>query len=232
MEDFLNRVFVEPFTGLVDRVLLFFPNLLVALFTLAVGVAGSFVLMKAVLKLLQAIGLDKRAEEWEIMKLLKQGGMSGGFSVLVARLVFWLVLIMYATISLGALQSPEVDTLISRFFQYLPSIFAAIVIIIAGSILSSFLGKAALVWSVNSGIGMAGLIGRLVKLTLMLLAVTMAMEQLGIARTTVLVMFAILFGGLILGLALAFGLGGKDIARDFLEKLATPKEKKDDIEHI
>ena len=232
MEDILNRVFVEPFAGFVDRLLRFFPNLLVALFALAVGVAVSFILMKIVQRLLQVLGLDKRAEEWEIMKLLKKGGVTGGFSLLLSRLVFWLVLIIFAAISLSGLNYPEVNTLISRFFLYLPIIFVAIFIIIVGSMLSNFLGKAALVWSVNSGIGMAGLIGRLVKLALMLLAATMAMEQLGIAQTTILIMFAILFGGLIFGLALAFGLGGKDIARDFLEKRTKPKEKEDEIEHI
>ena len=232
MDDFPNRVFVEPFAGIVDQIRLFIPNLLVALFVLAVGVAVSFILMKIARKLLQVLGLDKRAEAWELMKILKMGGASGGFSVLMSRLVFWFVLIMSAIISLHALKLPEMNTLILRLFLYLPNILVAIVIIIAGSMLSNFLGKAALVWSVNSGIGMAGLIGRLVKLTLMLLAVTMAMEQLGIAQTTILVLFAILFGGLILGLALAFGLGGKDIARDFLEKRGVSKEKDDEIEHI
>ncbi len=232
MEDFLNRVFVEPFAGPVDQLLHFIPDLMAAILLLVTGVAVSIILRALVLKLLQVLAVDKRSEAWEIMKLLKKGGVSGGFSALVSRLVFWVAAIFFFIVSLNALKLAEVNALLAQFFQYLPNIFVAIVIIVAGSMLSNFLGKAALVWSVNSGFSMAGYIGRLVRLAIMLLAVTMAMEQLGIVRTTLLVLFAILFGGIVFGLALAFGLGGKDIARDFLEKRTKPKEKKDEIEHL
>jgi len=64
----------------------------------------------------------------------------------------------------------------------------------------------------------------------------MAMEQLGIARGTVLAAFTIIFGGLVFALALAFGLGGKDIARKYLERRfkleETEQNQDDEIKHI
>jgi hypothetical protein len=60
----------------------------------------------------------------------------------------------------------------------------------------------------------------------------MALEQLGIGRGTIVIAFAVMFGGVVLALALAFGLGGKDIAKEYIEKKIKGEEKKDNIEHL
>jgi hypothetical protein len=79
----------------------------------------------------------------------------------------------------------------------------------------------------------AGLLARGVKILIFVFAFAMALEQLGIGRNIVVVAFTILFSGIVFALALAFGLGGKDIARDYLEKKFKEKEEdKDDIQHL
>jgi hypothetical protein len=65
-----------------------------------------------------------------------------------------------------------------------------------------------------------------------MLALTMALEQLGIGKETIVIAFAVMFGGAVLALALAFGLGGKDIAKEYIEKKIKGEEKKDNIEHL
>ena len=84
----------------------------------------------------------------------------------------------------------------------------------------------------NAGIRISGLIGKLVKFTLFMFAATMALEQLGIGRETVIIAFAIIFGGIVFALAIAFGLGGKDMAKNYMEKRLFKEEEKDDIEHL
>jgi len=78
------------------------------------------------------------------------------------------------------------------------------------------------------------MIGKAVKLTVFLFAATIALEQLGIGRETVIIAFAIIFGGIVLALAIAFGLGGRDLAREYLEKKIKKEtdEEKDEITHI
>jgi len=98
--------------------------------------------------------------------------------------------------------------------------------------LGNFFGRAALIASVNAGIKISGLIGRFVKFTVFILSGTMALEQLGIARGTIIISFAIIFGGIVLALAIAFGLGGRDIAKEYLEKKVKGEEKKDEINHL
>jgi hypothetical protein len=131
------------------------------------------------------------------------------------------------------LSIPTVEHLIDRMFLYLPNIFIAALILILGYILGNFFGRAALIASVNAGISSAGLMGKAVKLTVFLLSCTMALEQLGIGKDTIVIAFAIVFGGIVFAFSMAFGLGGKDIAEDFLrKKMREPKGENDEIDHL
>jgi len=85
---------------------------------------------------------------------------------------------------------------------------------------------------VNAGVKSSGLIGKFTRFAVFLLAATMALEQLGVGKDTVVAAFIIIFGGLVLAAAIAIGLGGKDIAREYLEKRIKGGEDKDDINHI
>ncbi|UCG78309.1 MAG: hypothetical protein JSV21_00265, partial [Nitrospirota bacterium] len=85
---------------------------------------------------------------------------------------------------------------------------------------------------------LSGPLSHLVKLGVFLLSITMAMEQLGIGKATITMAFGVMFGGVVLALAIAFGLGGKELAQQYLEKYLEGKaeepkaEEHDDISHI
>jgi hypothetical protein len=130
------------------------------------------------------------------------------------------------------LNIPAIEGILERFILYLPNIFVAVLILFLGYFLGNFVGRASLIAAVNAGFKLSGLIGKFVKLTIFLLTTTMALEQLGIGKETIVIAFAILFGGVILALAIAFGLGGRDIAKEYLEKKLKGEEKKDDISHL
>jgi hypothetical protein len=78
----------------------------------------------------------------------------------------------------------------------------------------------------------SGMIGELVRLTVFLLSITMSLEQLGIGSETIIIAFAIIFGGAVMALSIAFGLGGRDIAKEYLEKKLRGEEKEDEISHL
>lgn len=122
--------------------------------------------------------------------------------------------------------------MLERLLLYLPNMVVSAVILFFGYVLGSFLGRTSLIAAVNAGIGISGLIGKLVRITVFMLSAAMALEQLGIGRGTVVVAFAIVLGGIVLALAIAFGLGGRDLARDYLENKLFKKEEKDSIEHL
>jgi len=166
------------------------------------------------------------------VEMMKKGGVTEPFSVILARLLGWVTVISFLILSLQTLNIPAIERIMERFILYLPNVFIAAVIIFLGYFLANFLGRAALIASVNAGFRMAGLVARFAKLTIILLSITMALEQLGIGRETIIIAFAVIFGGVVFALSLAFGLGGRDIAKEFLEKKIRGEETKDEISHL
>ncbi|PIX89781.1 MAG: hypothetical protein COZ31_00170, partial [Nitrospirae bacterium CG_4_10_14_3_um_filter_44_29] len=167
-----------------------------------------------------------------VIELLRKGGIKDSVSVLLAKVIGWITIVIFAVISMRELEIPTVERLFESFLLYLPNVFVAALILLFGYLLGNFFGRAALIASVNAGIKISGLIGRFVKFTVFILSGTMALEQLGIARGTIIISFAIIFGGIVLALAIAFGLGGRDIAKEYLEKKVKGEEKKDEINHL
>ncbi len=232
MHNFLERVVIEPFDTFLERFQQFLPNLLSFILVLFAGIVLGFVLKTIFLRFFRAIKLDKFSERSGMVEMLKKGGVEESISHILARLISWLTIISFFILSLRSLNVPVLERILERFILYLPNVFVATVILFFGYMLSNFLGRTALITAVNAGLNLAGLLGRFVKLTIFLLAGTMALEQLGIGRETIIISFAIIFGGLVLALALAFGLGGKDIAKEYLEKKIKGDEKKDEISHL
>jgi hypothetical protein len=103
-------------------------------------------------------------------------------------------------------------------------------------LIAIFLGQAALIAAVNAQMESARLLGRSVRWFIIILSLTMALYHLGIAEKVIIAAFTIIFGGIVLALSIAFGWGGRELAKDFLERLYRKKEKgeggQDHISHI
>ena len=119
---------------------------------------------------------------------------------------------------------------ISRFFLYLPRLFVALFIVFFGLAAASFFSRAALLAAVNADSPSPRLLATAIRTVIIIFAVSMAFEQLGLAERTIVVAFAIAFGALMLGLAIAFGIGGQGLAKQFLERrlLKENQEEKQD----
>jgi hypothetical protein len=106
---------------------------------------------------------------------------------------------------------------------------------VLGSLISAFLRRSVLIGAVNAGLPSARLLAGFVHTALMILFAAMALEHLGVGRQIIVVSFTILFGGVVFALSLAFGLAGRDLAREFLDRLARKPPKAagdDDLRHI
>jgi len=225
-------VIIEPFERFFEKALQFLPDFFSAILIFAFGIVLGFILRAISLRLFRTIKLDKFSERLGVIELLRKGGIKDSVSVLLAKVIGWITIVIFAVISMRELEIPTVERLFESFLLYLPNVFVAALILLFGYLLGNFFGRAALIASVNAGIKISGLIGRFVKFTVFILSGTMALEQLGIARGTIIISFAIIFGGIVLALAIAFGLGGRDIAKEYLEKKVKGEEKKDEINHL
>jgi small-conductance mechanosensitive channel len=234
--NFIERLFVEPMQRFYENVIQYLPNVMSFILILIAGWVLGRVLRSISMQIFKFLHVDKVSERTGLHEIMQKGGIREHMSVILARLVGWATVFVFLIIALNVLAVPEVDTLLRSFFLYLPNLLVAIIILFVGYLLANFLSRAALIAAVNSDIQMSGAIGKFVKFGILVLAVTMALEQLGIGRETIIVAFTVIFGGAVFAISLAVGLGAKDIARNFLEGLMAgkkaPKKEEDDISHL
>jgi hypothetical protein len=135
--------------------------------------------------------------------------------------VFWTLLLVASLMAIEALQMPGTAGSVAAVVGFLPRILVAVLVVAGGWILAHFLAQAAIITAVNAQVPGAPLVAAAVRWLVLVFAGAVALTQLGIAREMVLLGFGIAFGGLVLALALAFGLGARDLARQALERHLT-----------
>ena len=150
--------------------------------------------------------------------------MSSSSRGITLRRPSWIGFIVSAV---DTLQFGPFQGLVEEFFRFVPRFLVALLVLTLGFLVGNFLWRATLLASVNAGLPAARLLSGSLRLLVIAIAVVMALEQLGLATTVVLTAFAITFGALMLGLAIAFGLGGQDAARSLLEQHVKAKEQRD-----
>ncbi len=235
MNDILGKIVVEPIESFWDKFLHFLPMMLSAIVIFLVGVLVAIIFRFVFAKVLSLFGVDRFVEKSGTSELMKKGGLKDQASVLIARFFAWIIVVIFAVLSIKALDVDAVRRPLERLLLYLPNVLTAVLVIIFGYLLSNFIGRAALIAAVNAGIRIAGTIGKIVKFIVFALAATMAIEQLGIGSNTATIAFAIVLGGIVFALSLAFGLAGKDLAKTYLEKLIGRKDEEggeDKISHL
>lgn len=232
MSWFLDRVIIEPLQRLLDRVLGFLPDMLGALVVFIVGVILAWTLKTLSIRLLRTVNIDRYCDKTNISELLSKGGIRERPSSLLGRLVLWFIIICFSIFSLYSLNLPAVESLLQKLLFYLPNVFAGLIIILLGYLAGNFFARATLIGAVNAGWRSSGLVAKSVKASIILFAVTMALEQVGIGPQTTAIAFSILFGGIVLAFAIAFGFGARGIARRYLEERMHHQEKPDTFDHL
>jgi hypothetical protein len=148
---------------------------------------------------------------------------------LIGQLVFWIVWIGFIMSAIDTLQFAPFQGLVHEFFRFVPRFLAALLVLALGFLIGNFLWRATLLGAVNAGLPGARLLSGAIRLLVIAIGVVMALEQLGLATAVVLTAFAIAFGAFMLGLAIAFGLGGRDAAKQLLEhQLRSKRERHSD----
>jgi hypothetical protein len=207
----------------------FLPRLLAMLIIALLGwlvAYGVRVMLRGILRIAKFDRLSDNAGTTQMLNKLALPSSSE----LLSRVVFWVVWFGFILLGVQVLGIVGLQEYISRFFLYLPRLFGALFIVFFGLVAASFFSRAALLAAVNADSPSPRLLATLIRTIIVIFAVTMAFEQLGLAERTILIAFAIAFGALMLGLALAFGLGGRDLAKQFLERrfLKEREEQKQD----
>ena len=137
---------------------------------------------------------------------------------LIGVLAYWIVLAV-TFIGVSKILDLAIVQELSRQIQLLlPSVIAALFILIIGIVLISFLANFVRTLVLNAAIPHAQVISTLIKYIGIAVVIVVALDQVGFGKTILAPMILMLFGALVFGVALAFGLGCKDIARSAMEQ--------------
>ena len=175
---------------------------------------------------LRRVGLNRMLERGGVTQAVERSGTHLNPTRVIANLVFWFVMFTVILIAANALGLDTLANVMSTLVSYIPSVIAAVVIILVGIVLGTFVEGfiAASAGAVHGGRSLA----RVGRVSVILLAVFMALQELGIATEIVTTAFAILFGAVALAMALAFGLGNRDLAgeitREWYERYKRERE--------
>lgn len=225
-----------PVKAFSQSVIQFLPHVLAFVAVVLLGWVLARIVQWTLERTLQAVGFNELSHRLGLTHLLQRWGIHQQPSRLVPRVVYWAMMIMVFIIAMDALDWPLTDQLMTSFFGYLPHVVVALLILLLGYGFSNYLARATLIGAVTSGIPGAKGLAKAVRLAVLLFAFAMAFEQLGIATGVVLAAFVILFGGIVLALAIAIGLGAQGIVREALEQALRreqkEKEEQEPISHL
>ena len=196
------------------------PNLLGALVIVFAGYLLARLLERLIERFLRRVRFNQMLERGGVTQAVERSGANVNPTKVLANLIFWLVMFAVILIAANALGLESLANVFSELVSYIPSVIAAIVIILVGIVLGNFVGG---LIAASAGALYGGrALSRVGRGGVVLLAVFMALQELGIANEIVTTAFAILFGAIALALALAFGLGNRELAgevvRDWYEQ--------------
>jgi Conserved TM helix len=193
-----------------DQLYRYVPALVGALSILFAGYLLARLFEKGTDKFLRKVHFNRLLERGGVMDVVERAGSHVNPTRIAASLVFWFVMFTVMLVAAYALGLQSLANVFSELVSYIPSVIAAIVIIIVGIVLGGFVGG--LIMASAGGLHGGPTLSRVGKGGVIMLAIFMALQELGVASEIVTTAFAILFGAVALALALAFGLGNRDLA--------------------
>jgi len=195
----------------------FLPRLIVMLILAFLGWVIAYVAKVVLRSILRLINFDKLSENAGASQLLTKADLPSATEVL-SRFVFWVAWLGFILLGVSVLGILGLQEQITKFFLFLPRLFVALFIVFVGLLAATFFSRAALLAAVNANVPSPRVLSAAIRSIIIAFILSIAFEELGLAEETMLVAFGIAFGALMLGLAIAFGIGGRDLAKRFLEE--------------
>lgn len=217
--DRLALVVADPVKAMLIKIWSYIPVLAGVILILVVGWLIAKLIEAVVVRILKAIRLDATSDKAGISNVLAQGDIKVTLSELLGAIIYWLVILIVLVTALNALNLTVAADLLGRLVEYVPNIVVAIFVLVLGSFLASFVGAIVRTSASNVGIERARLLGQITQTVLVIFAVIIAVEQLKIATAVIALAVNVILASIGLGIAIAFGLGCKDIAGKFMSDL-------------
>lgn len=213
-------ILLEPARTVLSELGQFLVNMLLVIVVLIIGWVVAKLVKTLVTKALYTLKLDELAERIDLDSILAKGGLKYSLSELVGIVGYWLTLLVTLVIAVNAVGLTMAADLLNQVILYVPNIIAAIFILILGMFIATLLSNIIKTAASNAGVYQAKLLGKITELVVVVFAIAIALQQLGIAGRIIELTITVVLASIGLALALAFGLGCRDLAEKYISELA------------
>ncbi len=217
MSDTLSFL-IEPARAFLVHVGQMLPRVLIAIAVVVVGWMVAKIVRFATLKGLRAVNFHVLTQRAGMDGFLHDGGVRADTTEILALLLYWLVVLAALVMGFNLLDLSYITDLLTRVVLFVPKVLVAVLILAFGGYFARFVDNAITVYCRNAHIQDAELLGRVARYAIVTFVVLIALDQMNIGGDIVRETFLIIVAGIVFALALAFGLGGKEWAAEFLER--------------
>lgn len=221
----LMSVLIGPFQELLASVLVKIPSILSAFVLLLIGMVIARFARMGVERFFKVTKLDDYTEQIKINELTARLGFGDSPGFVVGFLVYWLIILVFLVSAANVVELTVVSQLMQRFVLFVPKLIGAVLVLAGGLLLGHF--SADIVHNAATANKLEGAVAlsKAVRFTVVVFAAIMALEQIGIGTQIITSSIQIIIGAIGLGLALAFGLGGRDAAGEVIKNFVARQRK-------
>jgi len=220
----LTTVVTGAWNAFATKITAFLPALIGAIIIFVAGWIIARLVKLGTERLLKLVRFNAATEKTGVNKFLKKGEIVKPPSEIVGSLVYWFIMILVIIASLDALGLPIVSDLLNSIFLYIPNVVAAIIVLVLGFLMGNLLSAVVRTAASNAGLKNAEGLGKISLYAIVVFVSAIALIQLGIGEEIVTAAFGIAFGATALAIALAFGLGGREMAAEYLKRWLEEKK--------
>ncbi len=219
MNNFNTAEYLEPLEGLWVSFLTFIPDLVGALLIFIIGWFFAVGVGKLITGILTKLKFNSffESESWE--EAMEKAEVKLNMSEFLGSIVKWIIILVVLHLSVGVLGFEQFEELMGRIVGYLPNVIVAALIFVAAVMVADFLSKIMVAATEKADFAHTSLMGAIVKGAIWIFAIFAILIELGIAEELLTTLFEALVYMIAIAGGLAFGLGGKDVAKKTIEKM-------------
>ena len=213
----------ESFSYFMNEIGQFIPKLLEALLFWFVGRFIARLLRKLIIKFAKLIKIDTIADKVELDQMLGQIGIKHKFSTIIGNIIYHVLLLVVLLTVFDILGLTVAKEFYDKVVGFIPDIFISVILFVFGLYLANFVRDFINGRLQNMNIEQASVIGSIAKFGILLIVFSIILSQLNIGNDLISKLTQYLFAAIGLGLAIAIGLGGKDAAKELIDRVFKQK---------
>lgn len=213
----ITDTFISVFFQLTTDFITFLPTFLVALVVFLLGLLLARVARNGMVKLFSALNLSKLTSSPSLVKFLKKAQIEKKIETVFGEIIRWLIILVFSITSLNLLGLSPLTEVLTGFLNYLPNLFGALILLLAGTLLAGFLEKVVKASLAGFDVRTSRIMGKFTSYLVMVIVILAAISQLGIAQYFINIIFIGFIAIITLALGLGLGLGSKDLIKKILE---------------